>query len=401
MSNNQTKKIYIFALAATGLGISGSDRIFIEFAKQWCEAYQLKIFVWEEGYRMVEKQGLAGGKVAFQISPMYPWKKWGFFVNYLARIIEGIIIGYKLTLEDSNSSVVYSASDFWMDSLPAFILKLRFSKIHWVASWYQTAPVPWRGYAEGFRKNKYFVSALVYWLMQLPMKFLISKWADLVLINNELERKVFPTLNKQNKLQVVLGAVDVWGIKRWRAKFRSLDKVYDAVFQGRFHPQKGVIELIDIWQIVLKKKPHAKLVMIGDGPLMQQVRLKIKNAGCEKNIILKGYLFDGEEKYRIFAQSKVVLHPAFYDSGGMAAAEAMAFGLPAVGFDLKSFESYYPKGMIKVKIGDLKLFADTILGLLNNANIRIKLGRQALDFVNNNLSWDSRAREVVSKINSL
>ena len=53
-------------------------------------------------------------------------------------------------------------------------------------------------------------------------------------------------------------------------------KKYDAVFIGRFHPQKGVLELIDIWKRVVNKKPQAKLAMIGDGPLMKKVQLKIK-----------------------------------------------------------------------------------------------------------------------------
>ena len=39
-----------------------------------------------------------------------------------------------------------------------------------------------------------------------------------------------------------------------------------------------------------------------------------------------------------FSFGKVVSHPAFYDSGGMASAEAMVFGLPCVGFKLKAFD---------------------------------------------------------------
>ena len=34
----------------------------------------------------------------------------------------------------------------------------------------------------------------------------------------------------------------------------------------------------------------------------------------------------------------------------LVAQEAMAFVIPCVGFNLKAYESYYPKGMIKVPI---------------------------------------------------
>lgn len=60
----------------------------------------------------------------------------------------------------------------------------------------------------------------------------------------------------------------------------------------------------------------------------------------------------------------------------MASAEAMAFGLPCIGFNLKSDQSYYPHGMIKVKAGDLEAFADEIISLLTNRAHREKIGRE-------------------------
>ena len=214
-------------------------------------------------------------------------------------------------------------------------MKVRYPKIKWVATWYQTAPNPFVGYAEGDRAKKYRLSALLYWLSQLPIKPLISVFADFVLVNNEEEKKQFPKLNSKKRIIVVYGAVDLERITNYKLEFKNLPKVYDAVFQGRFHPQKGAVELIEIWKKVVDKNKNAKLAMIGDGPLMDDIKLQITNYKLEKNIKLFGYVFDGIKKYKIFSQSKIVVHPAFYDSGGMASAEAMAFGLPCIGFNLK------------------------------------------------------------------
>lgn len=392
------KNIYIFALAASGLGISGSDRIFIEFARRWSLNFRVKIFVWEEGLKMCKRQKLAAQNILYQVSDMKDWKEWGFIINYIGRIVEGIRIATTLKIENPDDSVIYSASEFWMDSLPAFILKMRYPRIKWVASWFQTAPNPLIGFTESKREKRYRFKSLCYFLAQFPIKPLIGNYADFVLINNEDEKRQFPVLNKKKKTIIVFGAVDVEEIKKWRLKFKNLPKIYDGVFQGRFHPQKGVLELVDIWKTVVNKKNDAKLVMIGDGPLMEDVKSKIKNVKLENNIILTGYLFDGEKKYRIFSQSKIVLHPAFYDSGGMASAEAMAFGLPCVGFNLKSFKSYYPQGMLKVKAGNLKLFGKTILNLLDNKKSRESIGKEAVNMINNNWSWDRRAKEILSAI---
>lgn len=398
----ESKNIHIFALAAHGLGISGTDRIFIEFARRWGKEVKVLIHVSDEGFRMCMRQNLKESKnLQFRVYDLSFFNKFGFVANYIARILVGIRAGLTLKLENSKNMIVYSASDFWMDSFPCFILKLRYPKIEWVAGWYQTAPLPWKGFSEGMREKKYYGSSFLYWLMQIVSNPLIKSRADLVLVNNEEEKRMFPIFNEEGRIMVVLGAVDSERIKSWRSKLGKQVKIYDAVFQGRFHPQKGVLELIDIWKAAVSKKPDAKLVMIGDGPLMENVKIKIQKSKLEENIILKGYLFDGEEKYKIFSQSKIVVHPAFYDSGGMAAAEAMAFGVPAVGFDLKSFKSYYPAGMIKVNIGNLQLFASSILDLINNIKRRTQLGEEALLIIEKSFSWDNRAREVLGKINSI
>jgi len=318
---------------------------------------------------------------------MEPWNRLGFFVNYIARILEGIRIGLTLKVANPKEIIIYSASEFWMDSLPAFILKMRYPKITWAAAWYQTAPKPWTGYW-----------AFPYWFVQLPIKPLISKYADFVLVNNEEEKKQFPKHDKNGKAIVVLGAVDLKKIKNEKLKMKSYKKIYDGVFQGRFHPQKGVLELVDIWRRVVEQKPDARLVMIGGGPLMETVKRKVKSEKLENNIRLTGYLFDGEEKYKIFAQSKLVVHPAFYDSGGMASAEAMAFGLPAIGFNLRSFKSYYPFGMVKVKVSDLASFAEAIVNLLDDSAERTRVGKEALKMIEKNWSWDKRAQQVLSQI---
>lgn len=390
------KKIYIFALAATGTGISGGDKIFIEFARTWSKHNNLYIHVWEEGFDMCERQQLKKANIKYEISKMVMWNKFGFFVNYLARIIRGIVLGCSINIKDSKNIVIYSASEFWMDSLPTFILKLRFPKIIWGAAWYQTAPKPWHGFSEGKRENKYFFKSLVYWIIQQPIKLLINNFADFVLVNNVLEEKQFRKLDKLKKTIVVGGGVDLDKINYYKKNNKNVKKVYDAVFQGRFHPQKGVLELIDIWEKVIKNKKDAKLIMIGDGPLMKSVKFKVKSKKLENNIKLTGYLFDGGEKYKIFSQSKLVVHPSFYDSGGMASAEAMAFGLPAVGFNLESYKFYYPKGMVKVPVGNLEKLAEEILDLLSNRSIYKRIAAEALEEIYKNWSWQKKAANVLS-----
>lgn len=407
------KTYHIFALAALGDGLSGGDRIFIEFARRWAKwGRKVKIYVWQEGYNITQLQKLKHKNIEFVVVDMGVWPKFGFFINYLSRIVAGIKLG--LTLKIKREDYLYSASDFMMDVFPACILKYRYKSPVWFAGWFQTAPNPLKGYTEGDRERTYKLTSLLYWTSQKVVKPFITKYADFVLVNNKNEKKVFP----DKETIVVLGAVPYQEIKNYIKRNKIPDQVrddggavqddggtvrddacvYDAVFQGRLHPQKGVVEMVEIWSEVVNKLPKAKLAVIGDGELMDDVKTKIKQLKLTRNIKLFGYVFDGDKKYKIFSESKLVLHPAFFDSGGMASAEAMAFGIPAIGFNLDSYKDYYPKGMIKVKKGDLDKFAEAIITLLENDKERKNLGNEARKMISKNWAWDTRAKEVLNKI---
>jgi glycosyltransferase involved in cell wall biosynthesis len=144
---------------------------------------------------------------------------------------------------------------------------------------------------------------------------------------------------------------------------------------------------------VCEKKQEARLAMIGNGPLEEEARTKIKALGLERNIELLGFM-DGEKKFEVFKQSKIMVHPATYDSGGMAAAEGMAWNLPGVSFDLEALKTYYPQGMVKIPCYDEQRFADAILRLLNDPPYYKEQARLAHELILNVWDWKKRAEFV-------
>lgn len=378
-------------MSPVGEGISGSDRILIELAKRWQKKIDLTIITWSSGRKMLERQSFFHPSHKAKVIEILITSPY-FLINYFERILASV--AWAIRQSSQPADFIYSGSEFWMDSFPAIILKLKFPSIKWIAAWYQTAPSP----KKGFGDEKSFLRSWAYWLVQLPIKYLITKFADYVFVNNELEKNTFPSLSLQNKAIVVLGAINLREIKAYNRRYPKRKKIFDAVFQGRFHPQKGVIGLIGIWSQVVSILPKARLAMIGDGPLMSQVKSEIRNKSLDKNITLFGFVFDGEEKYKIFSSSQLVVHPSVFDSGGMASAEAMAFGIPAVGFDLPAYKDYYPRGMVKVTPGKNHAFAAQIVGLLQNDRKRSALGKQAQNMIELNWSWEKRANQLLNKL---
>lgn len=385
---------HIIANAALGGGLSGGDRIFIECAKRWARTgHEVYVYVWEEGYAMCRRNRLKN--VKYVIWRVSPYKNFGFAILYTIRTIKGIVEALRMHIsETSDNIVVYSSSDFWPDSIPAWILKMRFKNIKWVAGFYLFISSPFRETSP--YKGKFMLKGFFYFLSQKPVYWLVKKYADMVWVTSEPDRWRF--INDRlspDKVIAIRGGVDVETPALIPEPER---KKFDAVFVGRFHPQKGVLELIDIWRYVCEKKKDAKLAMIGVGDLEGEVREKIRRYGLEDNIILFGFK-DGVEKLRIFKDSKIVVHPAIYDSGGMAACEAMACELPGVSFDLPALRTYYPKGMLKTSCYNLKKFAENILKLLNDDELYRKISKDALDWAKQ-WNWNKRAEELLEAINS-
>lgn len=371
--------------------LSGSDRILVECSKRWAKtAVTITIFTVERGYNFCKSYDLAG--VNYEV--MLPSKidRFGYLFSYIARIVRGCAKASfgKFSFNKQDTIIIYSSSDFWPDTLPAWILKMRFRNMHWIAGFYLFAFSP---FSKGSPyKGSRFVNGLLYYLSQLPIYYLIKKYASMVWVTSEPDRWRFIGSGQLNNKSVIAvrGGVDATTPDSIP---EPVKKQFDAVFIGRFHPQKGVLELMDIWRYVCDRKKDVKLAMIGVGDLEDSVREKIRLYGLENNVVLFGFK-DGVEKLKIFKDSRVVVHPAIYDSGGMAACEAMACGLPGVSFDLPALRTYYPKGMLKTRCYDLKEFADNILRLLNDKELYGKTAKDALEWAKE-WDWDRRAEELL------
>lgn len=396
------KNIIFIANNNLGKSLSGGDRIFVELMRGWKDKINIFLFGSEEAIELTVTRGVRPTRV---VQTSLRNKHGGYlsfsqmFTHIIIRVVRGLIVINRRIEWIKKADYIYSCSDFYPDFLPALWSKVFNSKIKWIACYYLFAPTPFS--AESPYKGNAWLKGLLYWLMQKPSYFIIKRCADCVFVTSEPDVGKFITSKRsRDKIVVVQGGVDITSSEKYlksKLIIPVAQKKYDACFLGRFHYQKGVLELVDIWKLVCQKKPLAKLAMIGNGALEESVLKKIQQYRLEKNIDLLGFL-DGEQKYEIFKQSKIIVHPATYDSGGMAAAEGMAWGLPGVSFDLESLKTYYPYGMIKTKCYSLQEFAGNILLLLKDKKLYNKISKEALALITEVWDWKKRTDFIYRKI---
>ncbi len=315
------------------------------------------------------------------------------------RLVSGIRALTQYANELADVDMVYSVSDFYPDFWPAFLLKRRNPRIRWIAGYYLFAPAPWA--KDSPYKGAQWLRGLIYWLLQRPSYCLINRYADHVFVTSEPDAKRFITRRRgRSGITVVQGGVDITESEPYlkgASVIAVRDRKYDACFMGRFHYQKGILLLLDVWRIVCNQYPHAKLAVIGDGHLNTEVRAKIDRLTLQKNVDLLGFC-DGTAKFSVFKQSKLMVHPATYDSGGMAAAEGMAWGLPGVSFDLEALKTYYPCGMVKVPCFDKHAFARAILHLLEDESFYREQAAEAHSLIVEVWDWRKRAKIIYDRI---
>ena len=387
-------KLIIIANNNIGNGQSGGDTIFLEFIKHWQNKLNITVFGSEETKHLLER---------YQLSPIFIQSDksnqnnnptiLNLIRHTLRRIFWGKINFFTHLKQFKNAKYCYTVSDFYPDFIFGLLYKIVNPKGIWLCGQYLFAPKP------GSKISPYLHQPLKGWLyyyLQQPSQFLARRYADQILITSEPDKSRFP----QQKVVIVQGGVDTTAANKYLKSKKIIPfskRQFDAVFQGRLHSQKGVLELVDIWKLVVKQIPQAKLALIGDGQLEVQLKSKIKKLNLNNNITLFGFQ-TGQPKYNIFKDSKIVVHPAIYDSGGMAAAEAMAWGLPGVSFNLEALKTYYPQGIIKTPVGNKQQFANNIINLLSDQKLYQKTSREAIKLITDVWDWRKRANRIYRQI---
>lgn len=147
---------------------------------------------------------------------------------------------------------------------------------------------------------------------------------------------------------------------------------------GRLSAQKGFDYAVDIFSIVQKKIPLAKMIIVGDGPEKATLVGLVKRLGLTANITFVPRLNDLSG---VFMTSDILLFPSRYEGFPNVLAEAMAHGLPAVAFDcLTGPADLIDHGVngFLVDVGDVDAAAKLTLKLLDDHCLRDQFSARAM-----------------------
>ncbi|MFO7711186.1 MAG: glycosyltransferase, partial [Candidatus Woesearchaeota archaeon] len=178
---------------------------------------------------------------------------------------------------------------------------------------------------------------ITYYLMRI-----LYPWADKIIC---LSRGVESSLNSDFNLKKTKTIHNFFEIKNKLSD--NKEKKYDFITIGRLEPVKNHIGLIRSFRLVLDKKPDSNLVILGDGPLREELEHLIKKLNLGKKVILKGNV---EDVYSYLKRSKVFVFSSDFEGFGNVLLEALSEGVPILSTDCE----FGPREILapELKIGE-------------------------------------------------
>jgi glycosyltransferase involved in cell wall biosynthesis len=164
---------------------------------------------------------------------------------------------------------------------------------------------------------------------------------------------------------------------------------------GRLTIQKGQKYLLDAVAMLREKFPQILLLIVGDGPIRDELGSRIKALGIDKNAILLGTRRDIPQ---LLSAMDIFVLPSLWEGLGTSLIEAMAAGKAVIATDIAPFREIInsEKVGILVPVEDSKAMASSIELLFNDKSLAETFGRSAKERVFSHFTMDITVNRYVS-----
>lgn len=148
------------------------------------------------------------------------------------------------------------------------------------------------------------------------------------------------------------------------------------LFVGRLAAEKSVDLLIDAHVGICKKYPHAKLLIVGDGPDIDKFKKQVNKLKISDNVIFTGKI-SWKEVPKYYAISTIFTTASKSETQGLTVIEAMAASLPVVCIQDESFEDAVIDGLNGYFFKNKRQYKKQIEELIENTSMIKTMGKQA------------------------
>lgn len=176
--------------------------------------------------------------------------------------------------------------------------------------------------------------------------------------------------------------------------------VATVLFVGGLEPRKGLDDLVRAMKLVETRVRHARLIVVAKAGFRgtdhwRAYESLARSLGLANKIDFRESV-DQETLLGLYSDCDVLALPSRNEGWGLVLMEAMACGKPVVATRVGGIPELVDNGTegILVEAGDVKGLAESITNLLNDPELRARMGRAGKRRVKD-FSWDSTAKVVL------
>lgn len=236
------------------------------------------------------------------------------------------------------------------------------------------------------------LTSLEYTIMKKIYDKTIGKWmfnsANLIASVSKRDIKLSQDIFQidENLFEWLPNAVDL-SMFNIPKKNNHSNNISYILFIGSLIPRKGIGDLIKIAKLVIEKKPEVIFIVIGDGPLRKQLEASIPLFNGRLKVLGR---VNSEILLKWLSKASVLLLPSYSEGLPTVCIEALASKVPVVASDVGGVSEIVIEketGFL-VPPGNCKLFVNRINNLLDDENIRRKMGKNGRKLVEKYYNWE-------------
>jgi glycosyltransferase involved in cell wall biosynthesis len=232
------------------------------------------------------------------------------------------------------------------------------------------------------------------------LNFLIpgKRRAKILLVANDRTKQALPNGADGEILTLVENGVDLSLWKHPRSMMATSTHETRFIFIGRLVGWKGLDLLLESFQEV-ESKVEARLEIIGDGELRQQLQLQVARLGLSAKVHFSGWLSHEECAVKL-SEANVFVLPSLLECGGAVVLEAMAMGLPVIASNWGGPADYVDSscGILidpTSKEAFVQGFTQAMLKLAQFPDLRSEMGRIGKDRVHQYFDWEKKVDQIL------
>jgi glycosyltransferase involved in cell wall biosynthesis len=226
-----------------------------------------------------------------------------------------------------------------------------------------------------------------------------KKLANVLLVANERTRRALPTCTTGEVIELPENGVDLrlWSMRNPGPTYYSTaDGENRFLFVGRLVDWKRV----DIALHALVAIPEARLDVIGDGPMQAEWTELAGKLNVSDRVSFLGWRPQVECAARLQSATALLL-PSVYECGGAVVLEAMSTGTPVIATAWGGPEDYidHTCGILVSPVSEESMihgFGHAMQTLINEPELRCKLGTAARQRIEDNFDWEDKLDRVLA-----